>query len=313
MFKKILIIAVIILLLGIFIYDEIPVNDFSINDNITYGISLHNLTSSNAVLINELGATWVRTDYNPTNPNFQNIVNNAESHNLHVLAIIDHFSVPSTFTYSEWNSTIREAVISYPDITAWEIWNEPDLSTSYYGMVNGSALQYFTLLKYAYQNIKLLAPNNIVIGLGGYNIPSNGTQLSWLLQLESYGAFNYMNAVSLHLSEPYINNQFLTSSQNNTIITNFYILAQSLINSIKTTTSLPIWITEAGAGSDQSYYINTLYSMFIKEGITHIFWYDLINDGKGSTPDYGLLSDNGNIITINSSYYDLQNFIKQNK
>ncbi len=297
MIGKIIVIVLAVALVSIVIYDNLPIK---FND-IQYGVNAHVLTSYDANLVDNLGASWVRLDYNSGSQQFNQAVQNAETHDLNILAILDHWSVPEDFTYSEWNATVRNAVLTYPQITTWEVWNEPDMPASYYGLVNGSALQYFTLLKYTYQTIKEFAPNDIVIGLGGYNIPINAEQTDWLLQLESYGAFNYMNAVSLHLSVP--------EDANETIITGFYVLAQGFINTIKSMTTLPIWITEAGAGSYTDYYINSLYSMFIKEGIKHIFWYDLTNDGTGLTPNYGLLTQTG---AIKQSYYNLQSFIEQN-
>ena len=313
MIGKVIVVLTIVILVSVVVYDELPLRDLSLGSNVNYGVSVHNMTSLSAGYVYELGASWIRIDYSQNSPIFAQAVQNAETYGFNVLAILDHWSVPEDFTYQQWNLTVRSAVVSYPYITAWEVWNEPDLPTSYYGMVNGSALQYFTLLKYTYNDIKSLAPNDIVIGLGGYTIPTNETQIAWLLQLKSYGAFNYMNAISLHLSEPYTENQLFSTTENDTIVTNFYLLAQSFINSVKTVTSLPIWITEAGAGFDQSYYINTMYPMFIKEGITHIFWYDLINDNSGLTPNYGLLSQNNIVLTVKPSFYALQNFIRTNK
>lgn len=87
------------------------------------------------------------------------------------------------------------------DVTAWEIWNEPNIVNFWKPAPN--PYQYAQLLKAAYQAIKQQDPNSIVIigGLSG-NADNAGRfyidPRTFLSQLYSYKAKNYFNGVAYH-------------------------------------------------------------------------------------------------------------------
>ncbi len=234
------------------------------SQHITYGITVHNLDSTLINDVKDLGMTYVRSDVG--SPQWQNIYNTAISNHVKILGIIDYFQFSShIITLSEWNATVLSDVQSYPGVTAWEIWNEPDLNGNGFPVIN--ATFYFEMLKSAYTIIHKYENNPTIIGLGGYNTPFSTFQLTWLIQLVSLGFQKYCNAVSVHLYTPVnISATYLTQYK-------------ETINLIQNEVSLPLWITETGIGAPQQpTYIPLVYELLIKSGITHIFWYDLYGE-----------------------------------
>jgi hypothetical protein len=291
---KIIGVIILIFIILFAVYEIAPAQP---THKIQYGTNINEFTFYQASLLKKAGITWIRSDYDV--PGWNQILGIAEYYNISVLGIFDYASLPNGFTYQNWNATIQYATTTYPQVAAWEIWNEPDQPNFYYGIQNGSAQQYFTLLKYAYAIIHKNDPKAQVIALGGYDIPANTSQLNWVNTLFSLGISNYSTAISLHLYPGYFSSEPAPA-----------ILAyQTLIDYIKTKTSEPIWITETGTTVDQSTYITEAYTAFIKEGITHIFWYNSQdNSPTNVSQQFGLLNYYG---VPKPSYYTLQNFTRE--
>ena len=261
------------------------------NINTEYGISIHNLNGNDAVLIQNLGTTWIRSDVG--SPNWNIIYSCSVKYNFKILGILDYYSVPTGFTLQQWNNTVKQDVLQYNHVTAWEIWNEPDLSYSWDGYLTSNPLTYFNLTVSAYNIIHKYAPSSLIIGFGGYNPPDSNYQINWANELITLGIAHYTNALSLHLY------QVLSS------ITATEIEYKTFITSIKAQTNENLWVSETGTTNQyQKSYINTIYPMLINNGITHIFWYDLIQGNSGVNT--GLVV-NGN---LTSGYYALQSFIR---
>jgi hypothetical protein len=265
--------------------------------NIQYGFSIHGLSDYQANLINNSGATWVRSDVGSAT--WTQIYNTAVNYHFKILGILDYDSVPHNFTLQQWNQTVTEDVTTYSSVTAWEIWNEPDLSYSWDGYLTSNPATYFNMVKAAYEIVHRYKPNELIIGFGGYNPPITEYELNWGNTLISMGISHYTNALSLHLY-PFL-------AQNNTqVAINEY---DAFISSLKAQTNEPLWVTETGAiQSEQTAYIPEVFNMLLKLGITHIFWYDLIHNNNPYNT--ALLN---NLQQPTAGYYAFQNFTEENR
>jgi hypothetical protein len=95
---------------------------------LSVGICVHSLSQTDAQLVGDSGAGWIRIDCNDTFGDFKNSVQNVKAYNFSVLAILDSwmFDQNCAFTLYEWRDNITYYVSNYADyVDAWEIWNEP--------------------------------------------------------------------------------------------------------------------------------------------------------------------------------------------
>jgi hypothetical protein len=292
---KLIAISVFILIIAIGFYSLIQY--VSTEGNIVYGVNPNYLNNVDSEYAKEAGFTWVRTDIGSYQ--FPYILQESQSFGFKVLGIIDYATIQGNFTLAQWNETVLSIVEQYgAQISAWEIWNEPLIYKQ--GFQNGSAWNYFLMVKSAYIIIHKYY-NTPVIGLGGIGFQLNNTAnaFQWLSELFSYGLNNYVNALSLHL---YPGNYPLISAET---------AYASIIEYIHTKSTKNIWVTETGMqdSGNQTAYINTIYPFLISEGITHIFWYNLV-DGNVPNNEFGLLTSNEQ---PKSSYYTMKTFIENNK
>ena len=288
---KIVVIGIIVLVVAFGIYESLPSIAKS-NGQEDYGISVHNLNLTDVKLVKNLGVTWVRSDVGSYNWN--NVYVYAELNNLDILGILDYASVPHNFTLQQWNQSVRQYAIQYPNVNAWEIWNEPIATYSYDGYQNGSPINYFNMVKSAYELIKSVNSKAEIVALGGFYPTYN--DISWINDLISLGIGKYSNAISLHLYPFAVGN-------NTDLALQTY---EGIISGIKALTSESIWVTETGTiQSEQTNYIPIIYGNLIKDGITHIFWYDLYHTG-GSIYNTALIQTNGQ---PSAGYYELQKYI----
>lgn len=89
------------------------------------GICVHSLSESDAKLVNESGARWIRID---VSSDFGAAAENAKAYNLSVLGILDSwmFNKSSVFSLEDWSGNVTHYVSKYAGyVDAWEIWNEP--------------------------------------------------------------------------------------------------------------------------------------------------------------------------------------------
>ena len=149
----------------------------------------------------------------------------------------------NNWTLADWNQTVANAIVEYPNIHWWEIWNEPDNYLT--GYQNHSALNYFRMIKAAATIIHAARPNDTVVcmgGDGGGGVLPNSTALAWWQQVWNYGAAPYCNAVSVHYD---------------------YEATAESFNAIWNLTHVPIWESEIGV-SDANYtqYIDYMLTDF---------------------------------------------------
>lgn len=290
---KIIVIVIVILIVGVVVYESLPVSKPEAATE-QYGISVHNLNYTSVVLLKNLGVTWVRSDVGSYGWN--NVYSFAKSNGFSILGILDYSSVPQNFTLQQWNQSVYHYAIEYSGVTAWEIWNEPDLQYSYDGYQNGSPYHYFNMLTSAYNIIKQVNPSAIIVALGGY-VATSYTNLVWFKTLASLGIDKYSNYISVHLYPFVVNNDTTAAIQ----------IYDTFLLSIKSITNEKVWVTETGSSqASQPSYIPAVYATLIKDGVSNIFWYDLYHTG-GSVYNTALMTS---FDVPDQGYYTLQSFIK---
>jgi len=280
----------------LFIVDEVPNTTTN-----AHGVVIYYMDDTIAEELVKGNINWVRVD--ATIPHLNNIVPMANSYGIKVLAILDYQTMQvygKTFTLQEWNQTVEMYVQQYRTIQAWEIWNEPTIFL--YGFNNGSAYNYFLLLKSAYRIIKSINPNAIVIGLGGVYLED----INWVKQVISYGGLNYCDVVSLHLYP-----SMVSLKDFGNLYTNMY--SYTINSYMQILENKPIWITETGLMSsnttnyaenmgNQSQYIYTTMNLLKSFNIKNVFWYAWQDSTTAGT--WGLVNVNG---TLKPSYYAWKN------
>ena len=162
-----------------------------------------------------------------------------------------------------------------PDLPAWEIGNEPE-QTWWGGSMTPQT--YVAYLEEAYAIIKAVDPTALIVG-PAVSAWSNGTE--FLSAIGGLGAFNYLNAVSVHYY-PTLGFTDLAS-------------LESVVAGAK-----PIWVTETGCqssngGSEAAQnvfvmgYLNSTSGILGgNSSIKVIIYYDLIDEGDG----WGLVNAN---------------------
>ena len=280
----------------LFIADKIPNTTTN-----AHGVVIYYMDDTIAEELVKGNINWVRVD--ATIPHLNNIVPMANSYGIKVLAILDYQTMQvygKTFTLQEWNQTVEMYVQQYRTIQAWEIRNEPTIFL--YGFNNGSAYNYFLLLKSAYRIIKSINPNAIVIGLGGVYLED----INWVKQVISYGGLNYCDVVSLHLYP-----SMVSLKDFGNLYTNMY--SYTINSYMQILGNKPIWITETGLMSsnttnyaenmgNQSQYIYTTMNLLKSFNIKNVFWYAWQDSSTAGT--WGLVNVNG---TLKPSYYAWKN------
>jgi len=299
----VLALAVIILLTAAFAlyiihnhaYAKQPIKQLITHYSLIIGIGTHGNESSELKAL-ESGVKYYRTDIMLTKSQEQWLAYEHSKYSANYLGILDYATVPNGYAnknwnLSVWNESVSNAVNSYPYITTWEIWNEPWVSQFQTGYMNGSAYNYFMVIKSAATIIREKEPNATIVCFGG--APMDNYQIyEWYADVWHYGAANYCNAISLHA---YIPLPTPLSSA----------LAESWNQSIDAYAQLthkPIWITEFGMPASsvipgyspalQKEFLLESLNLFSKNGnVTRAYWYDLWGLSDGALDNnYGLLN-----------------------
>ena len=276
------------------------------NQNVALGADGSIMNASQIRELGSFGVQWIRLDISE-NKSLESYVANLTSQNISVLGIIDYRTLGVKFksiggglecisncnwTLSDWLSNVSKVVNMYPQIHVWEIWNEPQLPIFQDGFNNGSAYNYFLMLKGAYGIIKQSNSSDTVLCLGGDNIYEGGTGpwlpgYYWTEALWEYNASRYCSAISLHA---YTGFTYLMNQSPGNGVKMGSILNASL-EAYENLTHKPIWVTEIGIPSNngtglgtelknsyskQSAFLNQTFSMLIsKSYIRGIFWFNV--------------------------------------
>jgi hypothetical protein len=275
------------------------------------------------------GVNCFRTDLF-LNKTEEEMIANQSERGVEYLGILDYDTLgarPSqsgcisdcNWTLAEWNASVSDALAAYPEVHQWEIWNEPLVTNYMSGYENGSALDYFNMIKSAYQIIKSKDPNDTVVCFGGAELfPFTEVEYEYPFYhaVWNYGASKYCDAISIHVySLPFYNlNQNFASNATLAEEYNYTLLLYENL------THKPVWITETGitsnnwtAGLDlseqkQASFLKQEFDFFSSYPfVQRVYWFNLLGSG-GNTPDYGLLNET--TLQPKPSWYSFLYFVK---
>lgn len=143
-----------------------------------------------------------------------NIVNSARVRNLRILATVGYTPVwarpqgPGSFLWTvppanpaDFAAFLRLVVERYGDrISAWQIWNEPNLPL-FFGFTDNKAARYAELVKAVYPAIKAAQPNSTVVLAGLSRMGGGDSPPNFLNQLYANGIKGFFDAAAAH---PYV-------------------------------------------------------------------------------------------------------------
>lgn len=128
------------------------------------------------------GVQWLRLGFSPQSnlADLDRQLDILEAWGIKALGVLNvGNSLPEDLdAYQDW---VREIVLKYPQITVWEIQNEPNLG-KFWG---GTVADYVTLLKAAYTAIKAVDPEDLVM-LGGVSESNAEPYVVQLMELEAW-------------------------------------------------------------------------------------------------------------------------------
>lgn len=284
-----------------YLYQPAPTFSIPKQVNFSVGVCTHGNESSELFAIKD-GIKYFRTDI--TNEQQQiSLLNYEHSLGAEYLGILDYATLPNgisnkNWSLNEWNESVEEAVKSYPWISTWEIWNEPYVENFQTGFMNGSAYNYYLIIKSASTIIKSYEPNATIVCFGGAPIDSYYV-FEWYARVWSYGAYRYCDAISIHAYPP--GPELL----NNSTINKW----KEALGMYENLTGKPIWITEIGMPANSTFpgFSPSLQNKFLIQSfdllnsigyVKRVYWYDLWGLSDMGQNNFGLLN-----LTINSTPY----------
>ncbi len=258
----------------------------------------------------EHGVRYFRVDIGFSNGT-RSYINGLSANGANMLGILDYNTVGAqaspngcvsgcNWTLSDWNASVKNAIEEYPNITTWEIWNEPTIVNYVSGYENASPYNYYQMIRSAYIIIKAAEPNSTVVCFGGANLFPYGQQtFEWYSQVWRYGASDYCDAISLHAYSGFAFLLNQTPSGYNQDVGQIW---SSTINGYENLTHKPIWITEVGIPSNdwsqyvslspqvQAEFLNQSFTLFSSYPfIKRVYWFQLWS-GQSPQRDFGLLN-----------------------
>jgi hypothetical protein len=257
-----------------------------------YGVCFHAWVEYNSAtkdVLSSMKKMWIRSDWKLTSLMYS-WKDEMNQMGIRVLGIIDHVTLNyNDFNLTDWEQTVRTVVAEAPDVAAWEIWNEPNVSKFQLGYMDGTPEHYFAMLKIAYNIIKNETDALVVAP----SVSSAGLQSDWLQRLVALGALDYLDVVSFHL-------YYDTVSDNRRYLTQ----VKSIVG------NKSVWVTEMGKPSaitrTEEYQNNYLKENFDPQtGLEAdmLFWYELADNAalSGSTEGhFGLVRSD---FTFKPSYH----------
>jgi hypothetical protein len=262
--------------------------------------------------IKTLKVKWIRVDFwfdtsymansgaTPDFARFDEIVNSAEAAGLEVLPILAY--VPNWLVGDpNWKDVfVNYYVIPLAQrykgrIKYWEVWNEPDEMK--YNVLNGSAEDYFDLLKRVSTAIRNNDPSAKVVSAATANITADGVaKWEWLKRLIDLGLSQYADVLNIH----------------------YYADMEIELSSIGGPTvkkaGMPVWVTEtgkSGQGSQKSYFDSNMPYMDKSIAPERIYWYCYVQ-GEGANEEvipsdtYGLIAYYGGMRYESTLYTHLK-------
>lgn len=263
--------------------------------------------------LKSLGVTWVRMpfdwgsiqpvsamayDYSGIDP----VVTALQGAGIKVLGLLAYttsWAGPNWFdaptdpaTFATWAAHTASV---YPSVTAWEVWNEPNINEQS-GGPGMSAATYTALLQATYTAVKAVAPSATVIFAG--TAPDAYTPAQYLTDCYAAGAHGYFDAVGAH---PYTFPAVPPGPNGAAWQQMTTMLATMASNG---DAAKRIWITEFGVPTSPSADGNTtiqaqsataLFTLLVgSSSFGPAFWYALVDDGTDPTN----IEDNFGLITF---------------
>lgn len=199
-----------------------------------------------------------------------------------------------------WNRFVYKAAKRFPDVYAWEIWNEPDLKQFFTGDKN----DYLILLNNAYGVIKNVSDAQV---WGPAILPSTGMHIAE--HVAKYGTFDEFTYHDYGMK--------IRTKKNN------YRKIKDLLNKYKLG-SMGISVTEVNKAPmvcsvfdrmtdvELAVYLNKTYEKLAELGAHHVFWWKPVDTYQG-TCNNGVMRDG--LLTPNyepkATYYELRRMINE--
>jgi hypothetical protein len=286
-------------------YDKVGLTMFP--GNRTAGSLTSQMSDIKTLKVKWVRATfWFDTTYmasRGTTPNFarfDEIVASAEAADLDVLPILAY--VPNWLSgSSDWktvfvNDYVIPLVKRYKGrIKNWEVWNEPDEFK--YNVLNGSAEDYFELLKLVSAAIRANDPSATVVSAAVTNITGGGiTKWEWLQKLINLGLSKHADVLNLH----------------------FYADQDIELSSIGGPTvqkaGMKVWVTETGKSGQnlqKSYFDSNMKYIDKSVAPERIYWYcyvqgEGVNEESVPSDSYGLITYSGGLRYESTLYTHLK-------
>jgi hypothetical protein len=241
--------------------------------------------------------SWTRTDVFLSSSWSRSVYYTLEQDRYNILGVLGSSTVEPSFgknwTLADWDRSVSWAVGNYTEIHYWEIWNEPEIKQYQNGFQNGSAYNYFLMLRDAFNIIKSFNSSDIVlspaVSIWTYGNNINPDTYAWTKELWSYGANNYCDIVSLHVYT-------LGHMMNDTLPDNLTVrqMLSAGLDKYENLTQKPIWITETGLSTNmtlkEAMFLNQTFTLMTSRPyLKGVFWYDL-TDSIDPVDYYGLFN-----------------------
>ena len=260
--------------------------------------------------INTIRVTfWFDSQYMPTLyssrdfSQFDEVMDAAEATGIEVVPILAY--VPDwLWGVSGWESVfidqyVKPVVSRYRDrVNYWEIWNEPDENSHYYGVLDGSAEDYYNLLAQVAPVIRSLDPTARIITAATANVVEDGlAKYEWTKRLLELGAARHADILNIHY------------------YSSLDIELSAVVAPLVQGSGMSVWVTEtgkAGQSKQLDYFEQTLPYIDKSLDPERIYWYCYVQGaGRSETkhPDdtYGLVTAWGGGRTESPLYTHLKN------
>lgn len=153
--------------------------------------------------LRQLGCRWIRTDFDwaQTEPtpgrwefrHLDRLCAAAQKEHVNILPILDYdvpWAAPAWKNLDRWKHYVRTVVSRYPQLSYWEVWNEPNLPHFW---PSPNPEHYALLLKETYTLLKQLNPSIKVLYAGTAGIPYPFIEASL-----KAGAGNFFDIMNIH-------------------------------------------------------------------------------------------------------------------
>jgi hypothetical protein len=256
---------------------------------------------------------WDRVQHDPGGPfqwngdssgfyNYDHSISAQAAAGIHILGLLDYNPAwfkgqnpPVDAWIKEWGDYVYQAVARYGrggPITHWEIWNEPNLSSSGYESGLYEIKDYARVLAVAHDAAKAADPNAVIV-LGGmasvWGYPPSPTTYDYydyLNALGKLGAWQNFDVLAVH---PYRPDSPEGAPWRRDHSATFPEEMRRLDDLMANYGAKPVWLTEVGwttSGSwpgvsedAQALFLARLYIMALAQpNIEKVFWYDFRED-----------------------------------